>query len=157
MQSITARHIMTDNPIAVSEDMSVSDLVKIFRDRMISGAPVVNNHGSLTGMVSLRDIALSGTQRRETTKEGVGYCVQGGENRFEEEEIDGYQFEYDSDLNVEHIMTPLVFSVSPEAPLQEIADTMLKGRVHRLAVTENERLAGIVTTMDILKVVRDNL
>jgi CBS domain-containing protein len=49
----------------------------------------------------------------------------------------------------------MIFSVSENTSVQEVADVMLKGRIHRVFVTRDGRLAGIVTALDMLKVIRD--
>ncbi|MFQ5675045.1 MAG: CBS domain-containing protein [bacterium] len=52
-------------------------------------------------------------------------------------------------------MTPLIFKVAETEPISSMADTMIGGRIHRLLVTRDDQVVGIVTTLDILKVVRD--
>ena len=53
------------------------------------------------------------------------------------------------------IMTPMLFKVDEDTSLKEVADMMIGGRVHRLFVTHKQKVVGIVTTMDMLKVIRD--
>jgi CBS domain-containing protein len=36
-----------------------------------------------------------------------------------------------------------------------VADAMIRGRIHRVFVTRDEKLVGIITTMDMLKIIRD--
>jgi CBS domain-containing protein len=52
-------------------------------------------------------------------------------------------------------MTPMIFSVREDTSVQEVADTMLKGRIHRVFVTRDGKLTGIVTALDMLQVIRD--
>ena len=47
-------------------------------------------------------------------------------------------------------------TVPQNAPLAELAHKMIGGRVHRLIVTEGNRVVGIVTTLDILRSLRDS-
>jgi len=58
-------------------------------------------------------------------------------------------------VQVRDIMTPMIFSVSENTSVQEVADVMLKRRIHRVFVTRDGKLAGIVTALDMLKVIRD--
>ena len=52
---------------------------------------------------------------------------------------------------VDELMTHTVAAVVPETPLAETAHEMLRHRVHRLPVLdEQQRILGIVSTMDIL-------
>jgi CBS domain-containing protein len=47
------------------------------------------------------------------------------------------------------------FKVAEGDSIKEVAETMLKGNIHRVFVTRGNKLIGIVTTMDMLKVIRD--
>jgi CBS domain-containing protein len=58
-------------------------------------------------------------------------------------------------VTVKDIMTPMLFKVDENTTIQEVADAMIGGRVHRLLVTHGGKVIGIVTTMDMLKVIRD--
>jgi CBS domain-containing protein len=49
----------------------------------------------------------------------------------------------------------MIFSVNEDTSVQEAADTMLKGGIHRVFVTRDSKLIGIVTALDMLQVIRD--
>jgi CBS domain-containing protein len=68
-----------------------------------------------------------------------------------QEEATTYHVEHESSVTVRDIMTPMVFEVQETTSVQEAADTMVKGHIHRLLVTRDRRIAGIVTALDILK------
>jgi len=63
--------------------------------------------------------------------------------------------EVDQGLTVRDIMNPVVYKVWKDTPIHEMADLMIKGRIHRLLVMDEDRVVGIATTMDMLKAVRD--
>ena len=55
-------------------------------------------------------------------------------------------------MNVADLMTPAVFSVSEDTPVQRVISDMVGLRVHRLFVVDKDgTLVGIITTMDVLK------
>jgi CBS domain-containing protein len=56
-------------------------------------------------------------------------------------------------LRVEDVMSSPVVTIGAEASIQEAADRLLKHRVGCLPVLEGGRLAGIVTTSDVLRAV----
>jgi CBS domain-containing protein len=56
-----SRHVIT-----VTADMSVAQLIQLFLDRRISGAPVVDHDGRLIGVVSKTDLV------RATYESGLG-------------------------------------------------------------------------------------
>jgi signal-transduction protein with cAMP-binding, CBS, and nucleotidyltransferase domain len=39
--------------------------------------------------------------------------------------------------------------------VQQVADMMIKNRIHRVFVTRQEKVVGIISTPDILKIIRD--
>ncbi len=51
------------------------------------------------------------------------------------------------------IMTPANFYIHPDSDLRELAAFLLRGRIHRALVMEDDRLVGIVTTVDLLRTV----
>jgi CBS domain-containing protein len=53
-------------------------------------------------------------------------------------------------------MTPMVFDVTEGMKVKQVADTMIRGRIHRVFVTRDEKLTGVITTVDMLKVIRNS-
>lgn len=52
---------------------------------------------------------------------------------------------------VRDLMTPTVYTVPEDTPVPEIARAMIAGRIHRLFVTRQRRVVGIVTSLDLLR------
>lgn|GEM_PF-604378 len=52
---------------------------------------------------------------------------------------------------VRDVMTPEIFAVGPDEPIERAIQLMAFEGVHRLLVLEADRLAGIVTSMDVLR------
>lgn len=50
---------------------------------------------------------------------------------------------------VRHIMSKSPMTISPAAPLTQVYDVVMKNRVHHLAVVENQKLLGLITTYDL--------
>ena len=57
---------------------------------------------------------------------------------------------------VAEIMTHELYALGPSASVTAAADLMRTANVHRLLVLEDDRLVGIVTTMDIANAAADN-
>jgi CBS domain-containing protein len=47
----------------------------------------------------------------------------------------------------------MVFDVYEDTSLQSIAETMVKGHIHRVFVTREKKVVGIVTALDTLRAV----
>jgi CBS domain-containing protein len=52
---------------------------------------------------------------------------------------------------VRDIMTPTIFTVPATTPVSEIAREMVAGHVHRLFVTRRGRIVGIISALDLVK------
>jgi CBS domain-containing protein len=52
-------------------------------------------------------------------------------------------------------MTPVVHQVTATAPVAEAARLMVEHHIHRLVVTQAREPVGIITSMDLLRVVAE--
>ena len=148
---------MNPDILTVKTGMLVRDLALFLTEKEISGAPVVDEAGRPVGVVSVTDIVSvdrAGSRDIERQKTH-GYYVRAFENRFNVEEIRGLRVEPE-DLTVGDIMTPIVISVTTDTPVSHIAQTMLNDHIHRVIVRDGERLAGIVTTFDMMRLLSED-
>jgi CBS domain-containing protein len=149
-----AAEVMTRGVLTVDADWSVSEVARFFEDHAISGAPVVDEKGALLGVVSLTDIVRGGAVTASSGDEPHAYYHQPEDRDRARADALGFQVS-DGESRVREIMTPMIFSVDARAPVQEVADTMIRGRVHRLFVTDAGKMVGVISTLDLLSVVRD--
>ena len=151
MRPITAGDLMNPEVLTVDETMTVRELARFLTDNQITGAPVEDAGGKLIGVVSVVDIAgvASDAGNVRTDRSSPDFYVRGWEDKITPEEIRDFRVD-NEDLQVGEIMTPTVFSVGEDATVAEIASVMLRGHLHRLLVTRDERPVGIVSTSDLL-------
>src|SRR5690606_38414448 len=71
------------------------------------------------------------------------------------EEIGGFVGERYETLTVRDVMNPKIVSVQTDTPLAEVASTMLKKQLHRMLVTRDGAVVGIVTTTDFLRAIAE--
>ena len=156
MRPATAADLMNPEILSVPEDMSIRELARFLVDHEITGAPVEGEDGKLVGVVSVVDIAsvASDDGRMRGDRSSPDFYVTGWENKVAIEEIQNFRIEND-ELKVGEIMTPEVFSVSEDARISEVASTMLRGHLHRLLVTRDDKPVGIVSTSDLLGLLVD--
>ena len=57
----------------------------------------------------------------------------------------------DEDSPVASVMTPWTVSFEEETEISELARQMLAKKIHRVVVTREGRLCGIITTMDLVR------
>jgi CBS domain-containing protein len=139
-----AKDIMRRKVITVERWLSLPELAKLFEEKGITGAPVVDENGAILGVVSQTDLVRV---RREAS---AGVALYHKEL---EEPLSalGIHFEETDASRVESIMTPGAIAFDEEAPVEALAEAMLERHIHRVLITRGDKLAGIVTTMDLLK------
>ncbi len=157
MEKRTAKDVMNRDVLTVNADLSIQGLADFLFQNSISGAPVVSANGKLVGAVSVTDIL-----RHETVPEkGVqfnnrhDYYVHKADDRFSHQDLDGLHFTDEAPVTVEDIMASRILVVGENEPVQQVADTMIRNRIHRVFVTRNDKPIGIISTADMLKVIRD--
>jgi len=157
MVNLTAKDIMNQEILSVGMDWSVDQLADFLVENSISGAPVISEDGKLVGVVSLTDIVRyrsmpASDDRNDDTNE---YYIHTSELNYSNEEIESFHVDTESLISVRDIMTPRTFNVSEDTTIRDVADTMIRGNIHRVLVTRDDTLVGIITTMDMLRIIRD--
>lgn len=154
MKKRTAGELMTRSLLTVAPDWSIDRLMEFLTNNGVSGAPVVSDDNKPIGVVSLTDVARNGAVTEQTTDDALHY-----HRRLEDfvaaEEVHRFRVERDGRVTVRDIMTPMVFAVDEETPVQEVAEMMITGRIHRVFVKHRGKLTGVVTSMDLLLLVRE--
>jgi CBS domain-containing protein len=152
MRLIVARDLMTPQVLSVDEDQSLSELAAFLTDHQITGAAVRNEEGKYVGVVSATDVATAaatGGERVTRDRTRPDFYVRGWEQSLAEEELASVHLEADG-VRVRDIMTPQIFSIAADAPVSDVARTLLEGHLHRLLVTEDAELVGVISTSDLL-------
>jgi CBS domain-containing protein len=144
-----ARDVMIQDVISVPKDMDLRDLSKLFLEKGISGAPVVDEAGSLVGVISQTDLLFYHLSRDDELVLDTDFYatarVDGRKLRT------GFQIEDVNTGRVEDAMTPIVHSVTETTPLESVARTMLRKHIHRVIVRKGKKVAGILTALDVLR------
>lgn len=167
------RDIMRTELITVSPSTSVREVAQILVRESVSGLPVVEEDGEVVGVVSASDIvriaarepeAEIGFELRRTPElewdEGEGDDLGQPGGFYVPEVIPEWVRpvllgDALDDMDAATIMTPATFFVRPELTLRELADFLVRGRIHRALVLEHGKLVGIVTSFDALRALAD--
>jgi len=177
---IAVKDIMQKHVVTVAPDTTARYLARLLADEEITGVPVVDANGQLVGVVSSTDLVRlaadeTGIEVRPVDLErDVDPMLDPDAETADAEEPDPYGFflpedspftpqrvleqwpdsEFDSVL-VRDIMTPVSFSVSSDTTVPELCEFLVRGRIHRAVVVDDDRLLGIVTSGDVLRAVAD--
>lgn len=152
MKPTTAKDLMTPTVLSVPPDLDVHELATFFIEHEISGAPVEDVDGKLVGIVSLSDLAYATSEevQVEIDRTDPNYWLREFDDSLSAEEaVRTFHFA-NSGLTVRDIMSSRVVTVDEEAPVAELAESMVDGHLHRLLVVRGEKVVGIVSTMDLL-------
>jgi predicted transcriptional regulator len=121
---LTAADVMVKEVVTVSESASLKEVMRVFSERKITGAPVVNGAQEMVGVISETDII------RKSTSIGAWSPSTAGQ-----------------------IMTRPAVTVTPDDSLQRVCELMFNRRIHRVVVAEGTQIRGIITTMDIMRAI----
>jgi CBS domain-containing protein len=147
---------MTRDVLTARADWPVEQLTELLLGHSISGAAVLDDAGKPVGVVSITDVTRSRASNQTSDNDHIHeYYQHALERQLGYEASHGMRVESEPELTVRDIMTPMVFEVPEDAPVQRVAAEMLKGRIHRVFVTRGDRLIGVLTAFDLLRVVRD--
>ena len=157
ISKLTVKDVMQREVLAVDADWPLDKLAGFLVDNSISGAPVTDEKGELVGVVSLTDLVRHSSMTEKDTETANTHDVYlyELERHMSHEELRVFHTQYESPIQVRQIMTPMIFKVSEEDSLQDVAATMIKGRIHRVFVTRGSTLTGIVTALDMLQVIKN--
>jgi len=153
LHAMTAKELMTANPISIGADDTVKEAVAFLADKGYSAAPVIDNAGRPVGVLSRSDILIHDREKVEyvpslpETHETADWAIRSGEPVRR-----GFQIEHPEDTRVRDIMTPVIFSVSPDAGAGQVIKEMLDLRVHQMFVVDRDGvLVGIISALDVLR------
>jgi len=152
---LVARDIMNPNVISVPSSMDLRDLARLFLDKGISGAPVVDEQGNLAGVISQTDlIYYSLTRDDELKSDSLFYQTA----RVEGQHVPrGFQIEDCNTGCVADVMTPLVHAVTEQSTIDAVSRLMTSKHIHRVIVRRGRKVAGIISALDVLKAQDDGL
>ena len=142
------REIMDADPVTVSPDASVEEVVRALREHGLPGLPVVDGDGRCVGIVTEADLVLPDDEGDLHIPHYVN--LFGGTvfleplGRFEQRLRKAFA------SKASDMMTSDPDSVGPDATVREAARAIHETGHNRLPVVEDGRLVGLVTRVDVL-------
>jgi CBS domain-containing protein len=133
----TAADMMTPNPASIREEATVQEAIRFLTAKGFRAAAVIDPVGRPIGVVSTSDIVVhqrAAASDRPDQQHGTGA---------------------EDTTRVRDIMTPAVFSVTPETAAAGVAEAMVALKVHRLFVVDQGGiLVGVISALDVLRHLR---
>lgn len=141
------KDIMTTEVITVSTGDSVELCAKLMQENNISGLPVLDEGGKVSGIVTEGDLI-----RRASRVKAPGYLeilggliYLGSPKKFVEE------LQRAMSLEAGQLMSKNLVTVTPEDTVEKAATLMVEKKISRLPVLEESgKLVGIISRRDIM-------
>jgi CBS domain-containing protein len=141
------KDIMTTEVITVSTGDSVELCAKLMQENNISGLPVLNEGGRVSGIVTEGDLI-----RRASRVKAPGYLeilggliYLGSPKKFVEE------LQRAMSLEAGQLMSKNLVTIAPEDTVEKAATLMVDKKISRLPVLdESGKLVGIISRRDIM-------
>ncbi|MFH1569058.1 MAG: CBS domain-containing protein [Gemmatimonadota bacterium] len=153
--SLEAGDIMNADVVVARDTMTVHQLALLLQSNQVSGVPVLDAGDRLVGVVSASDIILTDEAFGQEPLLESDYHSQVSDQ--DAAELDGLDVSDRGDALVRDIMSTSVITAEATAPVAHLAELMYTHHIHRIIIVDRGELAGIVSTMDILKAVMDGI
>jgi CBS domain-containing protein len=149
----TAMDLMTPNPVSIRDVATIQEAVALLTDRGFSAAPVIDEAGRPVGVLSRADIVVHDREKVEYLAPAPEYYEKSELRTDTGESLTrGFQVEKPDNARVRDIMTPVVFSVTPETSATRVVEDMAALNVHRLFVVDRGGvLVGVISALDVLR------
>lgn len=135
---MVARDVMHADPLSVVVTTSFLELQHLLVVAHVSGVPVVDADGAVVGIVSATDLVRAADQLFDEDRDP--------------DEPDDLADRFRT-LTARDLATPEVVWVTPDTPVEQVAERMRTDGIHRVLVGDHGRLEGILTAYDLLQVV----
>jgi predicted transcriptional regulator len=149
--SLYAKDIMTRNILTAYEGWTIHRLAEFFINHQISAAPVIASDHELVGVVSVSDVfRFNNLAEREKNNALRNHYRDSCGQEINEEVLRSWTKDADKNCTVHQIMSHDVIAVDENQPLRDVGRVLLQKHIHRVFVTEKNRVIGVITVMDIL-------
>jgi CBS domain-containing protein len=136
--------LMTRSPATVLPETSLADAARIMIARKVSGLPVVDKAGHLSGIITEGDLL----RRPELGTEG---SQPSWLKTFLMPSALAADYARTHGRHVSEVMTKNPICVTPQTDLTEVTEKMRAKRIKRLPVLEGGALVGVISRSDLLR------
>jgi CBS-domain-containing membrane protein len=153
LRAATAVELMTTEPVTIAKDATLTEAVQLLVDRHISAMPVVDDCGRVVGVISRSDVVEHDREAVRHARQAPEYFTHSDLSRAAGEDMPkGFGVEQVDRTRVRDVMTPTVFAVRPETPVEEVLRQLASRDMHRLFVIDADGiLVGVISTMDVVR------
>ncbi|MDD2689854.1 MAG: CBS domain-containing protein [Candidatus Omnitrophica bacterium] len=135
------KELMTRDVITVSPDATLKEVGKIFKEKRISGVPVVDDMGNIVGIITVTDILTI-----------IRQIFQWQEVQRRTEGLNISEFVGTEWLNkkVSQVMKGNVYTLEENKNIHEVMELMFKHEIHTIPIMKEDKLVGIIGKRDLV-------
>jgi CBS-domain-containing membrane protein len=138
--AMQAREVMSDGVMSIAADATMLQAAELLVNTRVSAMPVLDNAGTMIGIVSLVDLIGGGRN-----------SMLGSLRKVAGDAREAAAHYLAATTPVTDVMAKNVVTVADDAQLVDVAETMRAHNVKRVPVVREGRVVGIVSRVDILK------
>lgn len=144
--------IMTTEVMAVQPETRVDEIARLMSQYNISGLPVIDSNNYVVGVVTELDMIVRNTHFKLP---GFIFIF---DNMIPLEMPGHYRDRLEKVLGTTagEIMSEPAVTISPAATIEELAELMVDRRMNPIPVVEDDRLVGIVSRSDIIRLMAED-
>jgi CBS domain-containing protein len=146
---LNASDIMTTEVIAVKKETSLKELAGILYKYHINGVPVVDDNGSLIGIICESDLIRKDKKLHIPTVVTIFDAVIYLESPKNIEK----EFQRVSATTVGDLYTRKPVTVDEKTPIDEIATIMTQKKIYTIPVMDGDRLVGVIGKADLIRTI----
>jgi CBS domain-containing protein len=153
---LLVKEIMQRNVRTIAPWVTLPELEQALLKERVSGFPFVDK-GELVGIVSRSDIVRQLFLEHHAAESTSDFYFD--DSGFHEtplvtfEQIADRVGERIERLQVQDVMSRTLVKVSPDQPVRQVAQTLIDNHIHRVLVTEENRLLGLVSALDLISLI----
>lgn len=148
VNNLLALDIMTSGVVVISSKATINDAVELFLNEKVTALVVVDHNDQPIGVFSETDLARferekpqaqvddHDQQRVDQLNRAVGQ-----DNHFHVVNI--------ANPSILDWMTPMIMTVKSDDDLAKVTKTLTDNHIHRVFVQEDQKLVGVISSMDI--------
>lgn len=140
-----ASEIMTRGVVTVPSRASILEAMRLMLGQRISGLPVTDVFGRLVGILTERDLLRRAETGTEKNRPKWLRLLRGPK-------LQAQDYVHTHGRIVDEVMTRTVLTVTETTPLDELVEIMETRHVKRLPVITDDRVVGMVSQADLLRV-----
>jgi CBS domain-containing protein len=146
--ALTVRDIMDADPVTVTPEAPVQDVVATLREHELSGVPVITEGGRCVGIITDNDLVMAGDEGDLHLPHFIelfgGIVFLESLHKFED------RLQRALASKARDMMSEDPVTIEPSASLQAAGRLISHSGHNRIPVVEHGRLVGMITRVDVL-------